>query len=365
LWNRTFAGESAILPVRRFDVSGFPVRNAALVPGDDPPPDRSRLYELLDSIRADATDIPRDTPFLLATSKGEIDLFEKALRDSGSLPSDFSTARVLSTAARSFGLDDEGLVVSAACASATTALAMAADRIRRGRCESVLVLAADLVTPFVFSGFVSLMALDPKPARPFDRDRRGLSLGEGAAWTLLSTRKNAERRGYPIFGFLHGWGCSNDANHATGPSRDGDGLARAIRLALGRARLDAPAIRAVCAHGTGTRYNDWMEIRALESIFTRIRPPVFSIKGTTGHLLGACGLVETLFAARASGEGRVPPAANLQNLDPAAEGWVPPDGARFPPGAVLSTNSGFGGINAALIVSRASPGNPAGRENAS
>jgi 3-oxoacyl-[acyl-carrier-protein] synthase II len=150
---------------------------------------------------------------------------------------------------------------------------------------------------------------------------------------------------------MAGWGLSTDANHMTGPSRDGSGLGRAIEHALARAGMSPDAIGSISAHGTGTPYNDSMEMKAFRRVFAESARPVYSLKGSIGHTMGAAGLVELAMSLQSLKAGVVPPSANLTRVDPEAEGWV--HGTAIPAhdmGAVLSTNSGFGGTNSALIV---------------
>ncbi|HPS03616.1 MAG TPA: beta-ketoacyl-[acyl-carrier-protein] synthase family protein, partial [Candidatus Sumerlaeota bacterium] len=159
--------------------------------------------------------------------------------------------------------------------------------------------------------------------------------------------------GLPVLGRLTGWGIANDANHITGPARDGCGLIAAIQRALDEAQLSPDALGAFCAHGTGTPYNDAMELTALESVFGERRFPLFSIKGAIGHTLGAGGAIEVGVCLKALAERCVPPTTGLEHPEPRAEGRACGKTQDFPNGAILTTNSGFGGINAALILERA------------
>jgi 3-oxoacyl-[acyl-carrier-protein] synthase II len=161
----------------------------------------------------------------------------------------------------------------------------------------------------------------------------------------------ARRENRPSQGEVAGWGLSCDANHMTGPSRDGGGLVRAIEKALQRAGLSAGAIGSVSAHGTGTPYNDSMELKAFQTVFSEKRVPVYSVKGSLGHTMGATGLIEMMVALKSMERQVVPPSANLHEVDPEAVGWVSKHAMKVDGmNAVLSTNSGFGGVNAALVL---------------
>ncbi len=247
-------------------------------------------------------------------------------------------------------------VTSTACASANVALGTALQWVRTGGCDVVLCGGVDAISEFVLSGFFSLRAHAKEPCRPFDRDRSGLNLGEGAAFLLLESEEHARRRGQRVRAYLTGCGLSCDANHMTGPDRQGRGAARAMFAALHDAGLSPQAVDFVSAHGTATGFNDAMEARGLELLLgpRSSAVPVNSIKGAIGHTLGAAGAIEAVMAVRALEEGLIPPTAGLQTRDPE----IPLDVVTGVPrpsrlATVLSTSSGFGGVNAALILSRA------------
>ena len=223
--------------------------------------------------------------------------------------------------------------------------------IRNGHTDCVLLVACDGVTEFIFSGFSSLMALDKQPARPFDRNRAGLNVGEAAAYALMMSEERALREDRPVLGTIAGWGLSDDANHMTGPSRESEGLILAVTKALSSAGIDQGAIGFIAAHGTGTVYNDQMEMRAFRAVFQNKERPVYSLKGGIGHTMGAAGLVEMIIAHRALREGIVPPTVNLVEPDEDARGWA--SDRQHPVGThtlALMTNAGFSGVNTALVL---------------
>lgn len=247
-------------------------------------------------------------------------------------------------------------VASVACASSNVALGRALDLIRRGRCDAVVAGGVDALNDFVLGGFTALKALDPDPCRPFDRARRGLNLGEGACFLVVEAEPHARRRGAPIRAFLDGWGVAGDAVHMTGPDREGGGAARAMRAALADAGLAAGEVGFVSAHGTATVFNDLMEARALEHVLGEAarRVPVNSIKGALGHTLGAAAALEALMCVRVLETGVAPPTAGCVDVDPAIALDVICARAReLRLEAVLSTSSGFGGVNAAIVLRRA------------
>ena len=238
--------------------------------------------------------------------------------------------------------------VSAACVSGLIAIQQGAKLIQRGVADAVLVVGVDHLSAFVVAGFTALKAIDPLGCRPFDRDRCGLSPGEAGAAIVLVRGDLATRDSIKI----SGWGSSNDANHLTGPSRDGSGLALAIRGALAMAKLPPSAIDYVNVHGTGTPYNDAMESLALQTSFGANCPPFSGSKGMLGHTLGAAGVVETILCTLAMREKLLP---GTPRLNTAADG-VPNGIVREPRpttklNCVLKLNTGFGGLNGALILS--------------
>jgi 3-oxoacyl-[acyl-carrier-protein] synthase-1 len=239
--------------------------------------------------------------------------------------------------------------ISNACVSGLVALLQGAKLIQRGAADAVLVVGVDHLSAFVVGGFTTLKAIDPDGCRPFDQNRRGLSPGEAGAAVLLVRADLAPKSAITI----SGWGSSNDANHMTGPSRDGAGLAQAIRAAVNTAQLQPEQIDYVNVHGTGTPYNDAMESAALRTVFGDAIPPLSGIKGMLGHTLGAAGVVETIACVLAMQEKFLP---GTPRLDTIAEGLpaclvkTPHHGVALK--HVLKLNTGFGGVNGALILSQ-------------
>jgi 3-oxoacyl-[acyl-carrier-protein] synthase II len=255
-------------------------------------------------------------------------------------------------------LDARGpsMVVSTACASGATALAVARDVLLLDRCDVVVSGGSEaMVTPLVMAGFGQMGALsrrldDPAAAsRPFDVDRDGFVAGEGAGLLVLERRTDAVARGARGRALLAGCGTSADAYHVTAPDPDGDGLELAVRVALADAGVGPGEVDHVNAHGTATPLNDAVESAVLHRVLGE-RPLVTSTKGVTGHLFGAAGAVEAAFSVLAVEHGLVPPTANLRRQDPAVRLEVAsaPEWRRLE--VVLSTSLGFGGQNAALVL---------------
>jgi 3-oxoacyl-[acyl-carrier-protein] synthase II len=237
--------------------------------------------------------------------------------------------------------------VSVACVSGLVAVQQGAKLIQRGAADAVIVVGVDHLSAFVVAGFSALKALATDGCRPFDQGRCGISPGEAGAAIVLA---HADRVPRPAV-TLHGWGTSNDANHLTGPAQDGSGLARAIRLALQCAKLEPTEIDYINAHGTGTAYNDAMEIQALLGVFGQSCPPFSGAKGMLGHTLGAAGVVETILCVLAMQEQLLPGTPRLTSPAPGTPASLldaPRPSGRL--NHVLKLNTGFGGINGALIL---------------
>ena len=351
-WNGILAGKTAVSGLNRFSTGAFRSDCAATIKDLKYLRKDSLVMQMLRRLFSRSpVSVPEDSRLLLATTKGEIDILEKNLLKGTGDASKSNLNNLLNKVKRLARVKDSGIIVSAACASSSAAVAKAAAMIRSGYSDSVLVVACDSITEFVFSGFSSLMALDKFPARPFDKNRSGLSLGEAAAYALIMSESRAKKEKRKIMGEVEGWGLSDDANHMTGPSRTGDGLASAIKKAMKTAGISENKTGLISAHGTGTVYNDAMELKAFNTVFKGKKKPLYSVKGGLGHTMGAAGLVELIVALRALKEKIAPPTVNLKNVDDNARGWASRR-QRILRGnkRALITNAGFSGINAALIL---------------
>ncbi|MBR6372221.1 MAG: hypothetical protein IKS20_03485, partial [Victivallales bacterium] len=237
------------------------------------------------------------------------------------------------------------VLVSAACASGQTAAAMAMRALRYGRCRYALVIGIDICSEFVTGGFASLRAYSKDLPKPYDRDRDGLCLGEGCG-ALLLTAEDAQGAVGQLLEAREG--C--DASHITAPESSGKSLAALIDETLVLAELQSSQISAVIGHGTGTLFNDASELAALNQVFSRPLPLV-SIKGNTGHTLGATGVLQIAYGLEFLRRGCFPPQAGLQNLAEGAAGFVAKEPrAIASDGVLLSLNVGFGGLNSTMLM---------------
>lgn len=345
-------GISAIREISRFPVEGYDARIAACIEGLGTSQDGSMVAALLGDLFAGTEPVPPDAALITATTKMGIDNLEKLQKKRPAHVPDILLSRLPQLVSQKLGLRTTGVNVSASCASSTIAIARAAGLIASGRAEAVLVCCADVVTEFTFSGFSALKVVSASPCRPFDRGRSGLSLGDGAAALLFMSEGRARREARPCIAVVSGWGASNDAFHITSPIPDGSGLVSAIGQALSRSSLSESSISAVSAHGTGTLYNDLMELTAFRRVFGGRRIPIYSAKGNIGHTTGAAGGIEVALAARALAERTVPPTAGFEDPEQGAEGCVSASAVPLDGDRCLTTNSGFGGINAAIVLER-------------
>ncbi len=253
-----------------------------------------------------------------------------------------------------FGCQGPRLTVSTACSSGGNALGVAVDWIRAGRADVVLGGATDSLCRMTFSGFNALQALDTVPCRPFDRERAGLSLGEGAAMFVLEAREHARARGASVLAEVRGYGISADAHHITQPRPDGAGAALAMRRALEDSGVAADEVDYVNAHGTGTPHNDVMETRVIKTVLGRRAQaiPVSSTKSMIGHCLAAAGALEALACVLALQGGFVPATATLEHPDPECDlDYVPRASRTQAVHTVLSNSYGFGGNNTTVVLS--------------
>ncbi len=350
LWESLLAGRTGVGPVSRFDASHYISQLGAFIDGLDGCSGRTLFAELLDMLLPQLGGVPQDCRLLLASTKGDVDLLQKQYGQPLAAELVFET--VLQDVQKRLGIRDQGLNINAACASSTVAVARAAAMIAADMADAVLVVAADIASEFVFSGFSALQAMSPQPARPFDATRNGLNLGEAGVALLLMSEERARREQEPVLAYVSGWGVANDAFHVTAPARDGRGLIRACQQALSKAAITPGQVAAINAHATATVFNDAMELVAFNAVFGDALPPIHGIKGSLGHSLGAAGGVELAVAARALAERRIPGTVGCLQPEADARGMISGGAQAFEGDYLLSSNSGFGGINAVVILHR-------------
>ncbi|MBX6378463.1 MAG: beta-ketoacyl-ACP synthase II [Clostridia bacterium] len=254
------------------------------------------------------------------------------------------------------------LTLVTACASGANAIGTALQLLRRGEAEVILAGGSDTCfVPLLFAGICAMGAYsrrnhDPAGAcRPFDAERDGMVLGEGAGVLVLETLDHALRRGAPIHAEVAGYGTYGDAHHLVAPAPDGQGEVRSMRAALRDAGLGPEAVDYINAHGTSTPQGDVVETRAIKEVLGEraYQVPVSSIKGATGHLMGAAGAVEAVATVLALKHGILPPTLNYESADPDCDlDYVPNRPRRADIRVALSNSFGFGGQNASLVFRR-------------
>ncbi len=249
--------------------------------------------------------------------------------------------------ARAFGLTGPCQTIANACSSGGVAIGHAAAWVRSGVCDVAVAGGADMLCNVIHAGFLSLLITDTQPCRPFDRDRRGLNLGEGAGVMVLESQSSARQRGAAIQAWLCGYGNASDAHHISTPEPSGRGLRQALGQALGEAALSPQDIDFINAHGTGTPENDRVEGRLFPEMFPGI--PFGSTKGYTGHTLGAAGGIEAVITIVCLQQKRVPANIGFEHPDPEFPGRPVVENTPVAGRYGLSDSVAFGGNNVALI----------------
>jgi 3-oxoacyl-[acyl-carrier-protein] synthase II len=385
-WHALCAGRSGIGLIEQFDASAFAVRFAGEVKGFDPskladPRAAKRMdrfaqfavHAAEEAVRDSGLELEAGDPYrrgvVLGCSIGGLNEFEDGhssyLRGGPRRMSPLIIPKMMPNAgpagvAIRFGLMGPSGAVASACASAADAVGEAFRAVQRGEADVMLAGGADAsITHLGLGGFVAARALstrndDPQAAsRPFDRDRDGFVLSEGAGVVVLEELGHARRRGARIYAELLGCGRTNDAYGIAAPHPDGRGAVRAILLAMDDAGLDPDQVDYINAHATGTVLGDQVETLAIKEVFRdrAYQMAISSTKGMTGHLCGASGAVELIASALAIVHGVVPPTVNYENPDPACDlDYVPNVARELRVRHALSTSFGFGGHNTCIAI---------------
>lgn len=243
--------------------------------------------------------------------------------------------------------------VSTACASGTDAVGLAARKIIAGTVDIMVAGGVDVLSDFALTGFHALQALTATKVRPFDKNRSGLALGEGAAFLVLESLEHALNRNAKLYGRVLGYSSRVDAHHLTAPHREGRGLADAAFQAISQADLESRAVNYINAHGTGTVYNDLMETKVIKHVFGKFayEIPVSSTKSMLGHSFGAAGAIEIICCLFAIRDGKIPPTINYEERDPECDlDYVPNESRLCDVKCAMSFSAGFGGQNSAIIL---------------
>lgn len=387
-WSALIAGRSGVGPLTQFDHSGFKTHIAAEVKDFDPTlyldkPTARRMDRFLHfavaAVREAVSDAqldmaaipPRRVGVIVGSGIGGVHALlegQMALVERGARRvSPFAVPALMLNSASAhisimLGARGPNLALATACATGTHALGEAAEMIRRGHADVMIAGGSEgAVVPIAVAGFENMQALsarndEPERAsRPFDRDRDGFIIGEGAGIVVLERLEHARARGARIYGELIGYGNTADAFHITAPSEDGVGAAECMLMALEDAGIEPSAVDYVNAHGTSTPLNDASETQAIKRVFGdhAYRLPVSSTKSMTGHLMGAAGAIEGAFCLLAMQEGIIPPTINYEHPDPACDlDYVPNVARPARIGVAISNSFGFGGHNGTVVFRR-------------
>ena len=387
-WEALLAGRSGIGPITRFDASGYRVRIAAEVQGFDPEPvmgkkearRTDRFVQMALAATREALADARltidarnrtEVGVLVGSGIGGIETLSReieVLRTKGpDRVSPFLVPMYIVDLAPGLiaihtGAQGPNFSAVSACSTSAHCVGEAAEIIRRGDAKVMIAGGSEAgITPIGVAGFAAMRALSERndeptrASRPFDAERDGFVMGEGAGIVILEDLDHARERGARIYAELLGYGLSDDAYHITAPSDGGEGAVRSMQMALRKARLAPHEVDYVNAHGTSTPLNDKLETLALKTVFGKAAAdiPVSSTKSMTGHLLGAAGVVELIVCVLAVRDQCVPPTINYEHPDPECDlDYVPNVARRRRVDVALSNAFGFGGHNTTLVVGR-------------
>ncbi len=387
-WDNIVAGKSGITQVTKFDTEGYACRIAGEVKGFEPERFMPiKLVKRLDpfvqyaiaaskeALEDSCLDVEKTDPERVGVITGcglgglsSIEYFRDVLVKRGPRRvSPFFIPMAIPNMASGqisilFNAKGPNTVVCTACAAGTHAIGQAFKEIQRGAADVMFCGGTEaVITELALAGFSSLKALSTrndepeKASRPFERDRDGFVIGEGAGMLIIESLEHAQKRGAPIRAELVGFGLSGDAYHMTAPPDDGEGGARAMKEALKDAEMTPEDIDYINAHGTSTPLNDSCETKAIKSVFGQhaYKIPVSSTKSMTGHLLGGAGGVEAVFTVKALEDGVLPPTINYENPDPDCDlDYVPNEARKADIQTAMSNSFGFGGTNGVLIFKK-------------
>ncbi|MHB8571610.1 MAG: beta-ketoacyl-ACP synthase II [Candidatus Dormibacteria bacterium] len=390
-WQNTVEGKSGVGPLTKFDASAFQVQIAAEVKGFVPEdhfdgPSLKRLapycqYSMVaarEALGRAGLDRPFEHPdrvgVVISTGIGglaSIELVKDQVEKEGPrFVSPLAVPMMIPDMAAGYVSIETGALgpnfnIGSACASSAHGIGEAAHIILRGDADVMIAGGVEAsITPVSLGGFCAIRALSrrndsPETAsRPFDAERDGFVMAEGAAVLVLERLEHALARGAHVYGLVAGYGATSDAHHVTAPEPDCRGTAEAMRLALQRAGLQPSDIGYINAHGTSTQLNDAAESRAIRKVFGEHadRIPVSSTKGVTGHLMGAGGALEAVFSVMTLEDQLAPPTANLENPDPECDlDYVAGAARKITAHSALSNSFGFGGHNASLVFQAYNP----------
>ena len=364
-WSGLCNGNNAITSIKLFDVQGHSCQVGGQIIGFN---GHSRCKDLFESACRQAledsgldTKAEENIGIYFGTILGGIDsgqrymdkaLFQDKSKDS-SLLRDYTLHSIPADIAKKWHLTGPNLCVNTACSSSGDAIALAANEIKTGRADIMLVGGADILSEFMFRGFSALQALTKEGlVRPFDKNRTGLAISEGAGVIILEELNHAKLRQAKVYGELLGFASTIDAYHLIRPHKDGKGLSQAISVALQNAGITHKQVDYINAHGTGTIFNDASETKAIKLSFGKNAKniKISSIKSMIGHTMGASSIIEIICCLKVMEYNVIPPTINYETPDPECDlDYVPNVCCNKEVNVAMSLSAGFGGQNNALI----------------
>jgi 3-oxoacyl-[acyl-carrier-protein] synthase II len=382
-WGNLLVGKSGIGPIQTFDTSAYEVHLGAEIKGFEP----TRFVHTLNAARIGrcsqlaiaATRLalqdsgltlsdlrPERVGVALGTTMGEPRVLEELDQQwveggmeqiQSELISRYPCHVISSNVAIEFGFTGPNLMIPTACAAGNYAIGYAAELLKRNRADLMIAGGADCFSRIAFTGFARLAAVAPEICQPFDKNRKGMMVGEGTGVLILESLQHAVQRGAFIYAEVLGYGLGCDAYHMTGAHPEGMGLIGAMKGAFHQSGVGVQDIDYISAHGTGTPANDRLETLAIKKVFGKYayQVPMSSIKSMIGHTMGAASAIEAVVCALSIQQGVIPPTINYTEKDPECDlDYVPNEARPHRVNIALNNASAFGGNNAALILGKVS-----------
>lgn len=378
-WNGLIIGRCGIAEIDLFDVSNYRTKTGAQIRGFNPEDyfdkrgiQRMSRCDLIgvaaarEAVKDSLLNLNKEDKSRIGVILGggaggmlSVEEYRRGLyfgkRPRPSLLIPYSPSVTTDYIALEFGVNGPRATIATACSSSSTSVGYAMDLIRHNEADIVITGGSDAMCELTYAGFNSLRAVDPDKCKPFDANRKGLSLGEAAAILILEDINHAKKRGAKIYAEMAGYGIACDAFHMTAPDSSGSGAARTIKAALLDSGVNPSDVDYINAHGTATYHNDIAETKAIKTVFGEYayKVPISSIKSMIGHCLGAAGGIEAAATALTIYNGIIPPTINYSTADPNCDLDYVPNKARNKEVDIAISNSlAFGGNNTTIVLKR-------------
>lgn len=348
-WKGLCGGINAIKPITSFNTDGHKCNVGGEIAGFE----RGNRCTKIFSLACEQAIV--DSGISFSSEMAGIS-FGSILAGIGHIGEDYFPNYISGTVAESWNLRGPNICVNTACSSGADAVGLAFDEILTGRINVMVAGAADLLSEFAFQGFSALGALTKDGlVRPFDKNRTGLALSEGAGAVVLEEKVHAQKRSAKIYAELKGFSSCSDAYHLVRPQPGGEGLSISISQAIANSGINLRDVDLINAHGTGTTYNDAIETKAIKRVFGKFASgiKITSIKSMIGHALGASSIIEIISCIKAMESNTIPPMINYQTSDPECDlDYVFNKACRKDVKLSMSLSAGFGGQNSAILLTK-------------